>query len=317
MSLEIIKGIEKSRDIGKNVVATIGTFDGLHRGHQEIIRHLMDASRDNQSPPIAITFEPHPRVLVTPDEPPLLLSTWEEKVHLFSKYMQGTLLVLEFNRQLMNLTAEEFVREFLIEKLNLKRLIVGYDHAFGKNRSGTINDLMELSQAYGFTLDVVNPVIVGGRPISSSRIRRLIANHNLSQALEMLGHPYPIAGKIEKGIGLGKKIGYPTANISLNSRKLLPTEGVYSCRAEYNGDMYRGMMFIGQNNFNPEQRLSVEVNLFDFERDIYNQTLICYPELYIRENRKYNKTEDLVGQLSKDKENIMKLFDKGDNSNGN
>jgi riboflavin kinase/FMN adenylyltransferase len=164
---------------------------------------------------------------------------------------------------------------------------------------------------------VVNPVIVNGKPISSSRIRRLISGHKLSQALEMLGHPYPIAGKVEKGIGLGKKIGYPTANICLNSRKLLPTEGVYSCGAEVDGNEYKGMMFIGQNHFNPEQKLSVEVNLFDFDRDIYDQTLFCYPELYIRENRKYDRTDDLVRQIAKDKENIMKLFDRGDNNNGN
>jgi len=307
LSFEIIKSIDEYNDEQKEVVVTIGTFDGLHRGHQEILRRLMDSAQTMKMEAVAITFEPHPRVLVTPDDPPPLLSTWDEKVRLFSNYMEGKLMVLTFNKELMNLTAEDFIKYYLTNKLNLKKLVVGYDHAFGKNRSGTINDLMKLSKTYSFDLEVVNPVLISGRPISSSRIRRLIAGHDLSLALKMLQHPYPILGKVIKGIGLGRKLGYATANIDFHERKLMPVDGVYSCRAEHDGNMYDGMMFIGKNHFDPNREKSVEVNLFNFDKDIYGDELICYPETFVRENMKFENTDKLVEQITKDKENILKL----------
>lgn len=315
MNLKIIKGIDNFAETGEEVVATIGTFDGLHRGHQEILSRLMESAGKLNKEAVAITFEPHPRVLVTPHDPPPLLSTWDEKVKLFSDYMEGRLLVLEFNKQLMNLTAEEFVKDYLIQKIKLMKLVVGYDHAFGKNRSGTINDLMELSRKYSFELEVVNPIIVNGCPISSSRIRRLIRDHKFSQALDMLRHPYPIAGAVIKGIGLGSKFGFPTANIEIHPRKLLPVDGVYSCRIEYNAELYRGMMFIGKNHFDPNREKSVEVNIFDFNKSIYGENIICYPETYVRENRIFDNSAELAEQIGRDKEYIVKLFNKGDDSN--
>jgi riboflavin kinase/FMN adenylyltransferase len=317
LSLAIIEGIHNFKQGDKGVVATIGTFDGLHLGHQAILKRLGSYSRENGLAPIAITFEPHPRVLVTPDEPPPLLTTWIEKTNLFRSYLDGSLIVLEFNRELMNLSAEEFVHNFMIKKLNLKRLIVGYDHAFGKNRSGTINDLMGLGRKFGFDLEVVNPIIREGRPISSTRIRRLIQGHKLTQALEMLGHPYPIAGKVIQGIGLGKKIGYPTANIDFHPRKLLPTDGVYSCRIEMRNELFKGMMFIGNNHFNPETSKSVEVNIFDFKEEIYGEIIICQPQVFIRENRFFDDTSKLVDQIGLDKKEVLKLIDKGDDTNVN
>jgi len=312
LNLEIIKGINNFRDNKRQVVATIGTFDGLHRGHQEILRQMMESAKKLKADAVAITFEPHPRVLVTPNDPPPLLSTWEEKIKLFSKYMSGRLLVLDFNNELMNLTAEEFIRNYLTSRLNLKKLVVGYDHALGKNRSGTINDLMGLSQIYGFELAVVNPIIVNDRPISSSRIRRLIADNDFPQALEMLNHSYPIGGTVVQGIGLGKKLGYPTANIDFTPRKLLPTDGVYSCRLEYRDKEYDGMMFIGKNHFNPDKFRSVEAHIFSFNKDIYGEQLTCYPETYIRANQKFESTDKLKEQLKKDKENVLELINKGD-----
>jgi len=312
LSLEIIEGIENFPPADKGVVVTLGTFDGLHLGHQEILRRLQECAAMRNLPAVAVTFEPHPRVLVTPHEPPPLLTSWEEKVALFRRYHQGYLLVLEFNRTLMNLTAEEFVRDYLIEKLKLKKLIVGYDHAFGKNRSGTINDLMILSRQHGFELEVVNPIIREGRPISSTRLRRLLEEQKLGEVLEMLGHEYPIGGKVVSGIGLGKKLGYPTANIAYYSRKLLPHDGVYACTADLGGQLYTGMMFIGTNHFNPENARTVEVNLFDFDRDIYGEMLFCYPRHYIRENRLYTSTAELVAQIENDKQEVLRILHEGE-----
>ncbi|MCP4634149.1 MAG: riboflavin biosynthesis protein RibF, partial [candidate division Zixibacteria bacterium] len=179
--------------------------------------------------------------------------------------------------------------------------------AFGKNRSGTINDLMGLSKIYSFDLEVVNPILVDGSPISSSRIRRLITGHDLDLALNMFNHPYPISGKVIKGIGLGRKLGYPTANIDFHERKLLPVDGVYSCSVEHDSNKYNGMMFIGNNHFDPNRAKSTEVNIFDFDKDIYGDDLICYPETFVRENQKFENTDKLVEQIKKDKEHILKL----------
>ncbi len=315
MSFEIVKGINGFDKIKSGVVATIGTFDGLHLGHQAILQKVRRAQEEMFLLPIAITFEPHPRVLVTPDSPPLLLTTWEEKVKLFSRYLSGKLMVIEFNHDIMNMTAEEFIRNFLVERLSLKKLIVGYDHAFGKNRSGTINDLTELSKKYSFELEIVEPVIISGKPVSSSRIRRLMAENRYAEALTMLGHSYPIAGIVKKGINLGKKLGFPTANLEYSMRKMLPREGVYSCSLEINNRYYDGMIFIGVNHFNPSAGISIEVNIFEFGEDIYGREIFCYPEVYLRENKKYGETSELINQIKLDKENVLRIKSRGESRN--
>jgi riboflavin kinase/FMN adenylyltransferase len=307
LSLRVVRGIENLREVEPGSVVTIGTFDGLHLGHQAIFARLIESSKANNCEAIAITFEPHPRVLVTPHSPPPLLSCLNEKIKYFSEYFDGTLLVLKFNDGLKNMSAMEFTKKYLVEKIGLSRLIVGYDHAFGKDRSGTINDLMSLGREYGFDLEIVKPVLVDDMPISSTRIRRLITSNQFDRAKKLLGHPYPLSGEVIRGIGLGKKIGYPTANIDVGSRKLLPKEGVYSCSAELNGEKFKGMMFIGTNHFNPEAGKSVEVNIFNFDRDIYGIELYIYPEVYIRDNMKFEETEQLTMQLKKDKEKILLL----------
>jgi riboflavin kinase/FMN adenylyltransferase len=315
LSLQTITSIEDFIRPNKPITATIGTFDGIHLGHQAILARLMQAASDNDTDVMAITFEPHPRVLVTPDSPPPLLTVWHEKVRLFERYMSGKLLVLNFSNELMQLNAEEFTRRILIDKINIKRLIVGYDHAFGRNRSGTINDLMALGKKYSFELEMVNPVIVDGKPISSSRIRRLISDNQFPLAVEMLGHSYSIIGNVIRGIGLGRKLGYPTANLKISPRKLLPPEGVYSCSVDINKILYSGMMFVGVNHFNPQAGLSVEVNVFDFEDDIYDLDIACCPERFIRGSMPFEKTSDLSAQLKKDKENILRIKSEGENRN--
>ncbi len=312
MSLKIINGLGAFPFDIERTVATIGTFDGLHLGHQAILEQLTASAESSGMIPLAITFEPHPRVFVTPQTPPPLLTTWEEKKKLFESYLKyGYLLVIEFNESIMNMTAEEFAVGVLVNKLKVGKLIVGYDHAFGKNRSGTINDLIVLSRKHNFALEVAGPVLVNDIPISSSRIRRLIAENGLPDAQMMLGHPYPICGKVIKGIGMGKKLGYPTANMKVSPRKLLPVEGVYACETEIEGKMYDGMMFIGTNHFNPEAGTSVEVNVFDFQDIIYDRQIFCYPQTYIRENRYYDDTSKLVDQIKLDKANVLKLKDRG------
>ena len=313
MTSAFIRGLKNYLPVnGRGVVATLGTFDGIHRGHQEILCRVRDYSIRNDLEPVLITFHPHPRVVVTPAQIPMLLTTIEEKEKFIPDFLDGHVLVLEFNDELKNMTAEEFVKIVLVETVNVKKLIVGYDHQFGKNRSGNITKLHELAKQHGFELEVVPPVMVEQNPVSSTRIRAALTEGRFNEAVSLLGHEYAIYGTVERGIGLGRRLGYPTANVRYSQRKLLPQEGVYACWIEVAGESKCGMMFIGQNHFNPAQKMSVEANIFDFDRDIYDQEIIVYPSRYIRANRKYETTDALVAQIEKDKKNVLNILSEGE-----
>jgi riboflavin kinase/FMN adenylyltransferase len=289
-------------------VATLGTFDGFHLGHASIFDRLMRKAESLDLPPVVITFHPHPRVLVTPDDPPLLLTTPEEKIDILGEYFDGSLVFLEFNEQLRKMTAEEFAKDILLDRFGIKALVVGYNHSFGHRRSGNIDNLKEIGEREGFELDVVGPVTYKDTPISSSRVRRAILAGEWADAVDMLGHPYAIRGIVVEGLGRGKDLGWPTINLEWTQRKLLPQEGVYSCTASVNGNMYKGMMFLGVNMFNPEKSISVEANLFDFDRDIYDSEVTLYPTHFVRPNARFDSAEELSKQIARDKKEILKLL---------
>ncbi|MBD3401619.1 bifunctional riboflavin kinase/FAD synthetase [candidate division GN15 bacterium] len=313
MTTHFIRGLNRFvRTNGNGAVATLGTFDGIHRGHQEILCRVRDHSMRHNLEPVLITFHPHPRVVVTPNDPPMLLTSIEEKEKFVPDFLDGHVLVLEFNDELRSWSAEEFVKKVIVDTVGAKRVIVGYDHHFGKDRSGSIDSLREFGERYGFEVEVVQPVIVDGHPVSSSRIRRALKEERFDEAIKLLGHEYAIYGTVERGIGLGRKIGYPTANVCYSTRKLLPTEGVYACWVEVAGQSHCGMMFIGQNHFNPAERVTVEANIFDFDRDIYDEEIVVYPVRYVRGNHKYDSTEALVAQIEKDKEQVLNILSEGE-----
>jgi riboflavin kinase/FMN adenylyltransferase len=308
-----IRGLENYVRSGeRGAVATLGTFDGIHRGHQEILCRVRDHAMQTGQEPVLITFHPHPRVLVTPENVPMLLTSLEEKEQFIPDFLDGHVLVLDFNDELKNLSAEEFVKRVLVDTVGVKKLIVGYDHQFGRNRSGTIDTLREHGREYGFEVEVVEPVIVDGSPVSSTRIRNALKTGRFNEAVHLLSHAYAIYGTVERGIGLGRKLGYPTANVHYSPRKLLPTEGVYACWVEVAGQSKSGMMFIGQNHFNPVQRLTVEANIFDFDQDIYDEEIIVYPCRYIRENRRYESKAELIAQIEQDKKDVLNILDEGE-----
>ncbi len=314
---EFIHGIEKYEGTETGPVATLGTFDGIHLGHQAILRRVNEESKRLKAPSVLITFHPHPRVVLSPSSIPLLLTTLEEKGKFIPDFFKGTVLILEFNEELKNLTAEEFVTQILVARLGIQKLIVGHDHALGKDRGGTIDELQRLGDRYGFDVEVVGPVVYDEKPVSSSRIRTAMYNRKFAQALKLLGHDYAIYGMVERGLGLGRRLGYPTANVAYNHRKLLPPEGVYSCWCEVDGVSHAGMMFIGQNYFNPQARITVEANIFDFDRDIYDQGIVVYPAHFIRSNQRFESTEDLVAQLANDKKQISEILkEETDNVSG-
>ena len=315
MNVEFIRGNENySRKDQRNTIVTIGTFDGIHRGHQEILKRVVSESKKSDLDAVLVTFHPHPRVLVAPEQIPLLLTSLEEKGKFIPDFFEGTVLILDFSDELKNQTAEEFIKTLLVDTLQAKKVIVGYDHAFGKNRSGNIDALKQFGSKYDFDVEVVGPVLDAEKPISSSRIRTAILNGEYRQAITMLGHHYAIFGTVERGLGLGRRLGYPTANVSYDMRKLLPVEGVYACWAEIGDESFDGMMFIGKNHFNPQQRITVEANLFDFDRDIYDEEITVYPTHFIRKNQKFDSTALLVEQIEKDKKEVMRIL-KQENEN--
>lgn len=295
-----------------NVVATLGTFDGIHRGHQAILRRVKDSGQELGLNTVLITFDPHPRTVVTPNNVPPLLTTLEEKKKFIPCFFEGTVVLIAFDESIRNMTAEEFVETVVVRRLGARKLIVGHDHAFGKNRGGDITELRRLAGQFGFEVEVVQPVMYGGEPVSSSRIRRAMLENHYEEAIGLLGHEYAIFGTVERGIGLGRKLGYPTANVKYGDHKLLPPEGVYACFVLTGGYEYPGMMFIGQNRFNPAQRVTVEANIFEFDRDIYDEEITVYPTHFVRENRNYDSTAELVGQIAQDKISVLEIIAKGE-----
>lgn len=257
-----------------------------------------------------MTFHPHPRFMISPNQAPPLLTTLKEKEQFLPDFFNGQVLVLDFDEKMMNLEAEDFVQQVLVDKLQMRKLIVGYNHAIGRKRRGDVDCLRKLSNELGFDFEVVDPVTSNGKRISSSQIRQLMQDQDFERAVEMLGHNYAITGRVVRGIGLGMKIGYPTANVEYGQGKLLPHAGVYSCEARVRGERYVGMMFIGKNHFNPDSRIAVEANLFDFDQDIYDQEISLYPRHFVREGEKFNSIDELVKQLKLDKLQVMNIIEK-------
>lgn len=313
MTTTFIHGLDQFPQAApRSTVVTLGTFDGIHRGHQAIFGRVKEVAKSDNLAPVLITFDPHPRTVVTPDNIPMLLTSIEEKMKFVPCFFEGQVLIIEFNEALRNMSAEEFVRNILVDRIGVRRLVVGYDHGLGKDRGGDISTLEQLGHELGFEVEVVQPIIWNDAPVSSTRIRQALAFDKYQFAVDLLGHDYAVYGRVERGIGLGRKLGYPTANVAYSKRKLLPPDGVYACWAQLGEEEHDGMMFVGQNHFNPEARKTVEANLFNFDRDIYDEEIIVYPTHYVRPNRRFDSTDKLVEQIAQDKKQILDIMNKGE-----
>jgi len=311
LNTEFIRGLNNYTTSGTGgAVATIGTFDGIHIGHRAILEQVQQEAKKNSLTPVLITFHPHPSIVLNPQKAPLLLTTIEEKEQFIPDYFRGRVLILTFDEHLRNLTPEEFIKTVLVDKVKVKKLIVGSGHALGKNRSGDTQELERLGKKYGFELVVVGPVMQDGQPVSSSRIRQAMTEGNFDEAVELLGHHYAIFGTVMRGMSLGKKLGFPTANVNYNKQKLLPPDGVYACWTKVDGEDLDGMMFIGRNYFSTDTGKSVEANLFDFDKVVYDRDILVYPTHFVRENRKFQSTDELKIQMKKDKELVLNIIAK-------
>ncbi len=284
---------------------TIGSYDGVHLGHRKIISKMVKRAKQHGFRSILITFEPHPRlVLKNPkNDPTFLLTTFEEKQKLLSNLGLDVLLVVEFDKQVAATTPHDFVKEFLVKKLGLADILIGFDHGFGKDRRGTIDTLIELSKLYGFAVEVTEEQLNHGHHISSTIIRRLISSGDIEEANQLLTAPYLLIGNVVEGAKIGKTIGFPTANIGgIDQHKLIPANGVYIADVLIDSECHRSMMNIGfKPTVSKKHILTVEAHVLNFNGNLYGKKLLFSILKRIRNEIKFSSLEDLKSQLEKDR----------------
>lgn len=280
---------------------SLGMFDGVHLGHKSIIDELAKVGSENNLDTAILTFWPHPRFVFNPAEDLKLLNTLEEKISLIEKYGINHLFLKEFDEEFRNLTGEEFVRQILVDKLNVKYLIIGYDHSFGKNRSGNFELLQKLSKELDFEVEQMEAINIHENNISSTKIRNALLAGNIKEANEMLGYFYSVSGKVVHGKKLGRTIGYPTANIETESIKLLPKKGAYIVEVFLDDQKYKGMLSVGTNPTVNGEKLTVEVYILDFEGDIYDEAITVKFRDFLHDEIKFEGIEKLVERLDEDK----------------
>jgi riboflavin kinase/FMN adenylyltransferase len=297
-------------NISDNNVVTTGTFDGVHLGHQHVIESLISSAKKMKGESTILTFYPHPRIVLQQNSDLKLLNELQEKVELLSKTGVDNLVIIPFTKEFSRLTSLSFVREVLVNKLATKKLIIGYDHHFGRNREGSFKHLMEYGPLYGFEVEEIPVQDVEDVNISSTKIRKALVDGKVKEAEKLLGYKYFLSGKVVKGKRIGSKIGFPTANIKVDkSYKLIPLKGVYVVKAEVGGEQYQGMLNIGvRPTFTNENEVSIEVNLFDFSKDIYDERIKVIFVDRIREEKPFESSSDLIAQLEKDKVNCIKVL---------
>ena len=286
----------------KGTVITVGTFDGVHRGHRDVVERLVARGRALKIPSVLVTFEPHPLEIVNPAAAPMLLTTHNEKVEVLAETGLDYIAVLPFTPELASYSAEDFVELILRRRFRLRELLIGYDHGFGKQRAGNVDVLRMLGERDGFRVEVVDPVATpDGHSVSSTSIRRAVAGGDLDRASAALGRLYSVSGRVVQGSQRGRTIGFPTLNLgSPPQRKLLPPEGVYAVRVQTPGGPVGGMMNLGPRPTFGDTATSLEAHLFDTTGDFYGADVRIDFVLRLRETRKFASPEQLSKQLRHD-----------------
>ena len=306
--MQVYQGIEDFTRLEKAIVTT-GTFDGVHLGHQKILNRLCSHAKEQNGESVLLTFWPHPRLVLDPDYDLKLLTTFDEKVELLRAAGVEHLIKIHFTEAFSNLTADEYIRKVLVEAIGTVKLIVGYDHRFGKGRHGDFEKLVKEGVVHGFEVEEIPKQELDDIAISSTRIRETLANGKIHEGNEYLGRPYMIEGEVIQGDRLGRTIGYPTANIKmLDSHKLVPCDGSYAVRVHLEGIAYDGMINIGfRPTLNGTTR-SIEAHLFDFDNDIYGHILKVEFIRLIRREEKFESMEALRTQLEKDRASALDIL---------
>ena len=291
-------------------IVTVGTFDGVHRGHLDVIRRLVDRARERDLPSLLVSFDPHPLEVVNPSAAPPLLTTSEEKVEVIAETGVEYFAVVPFTHNLAQYGAEEFVDRVLRARFHMSELLIGHDHGFGHRRAGNVEVLKSLGAERGFRVDVVEPVSLGdGQHVSSTSIRRAIAGGDLKRAAEGLGRPYSLSGTVVAGNSRGRQLGFATINLSPTSpRKLLPPEGVYAVMVQTPLGRFGGMMNLGPRPTFGDPETSIEAHLFDVSADFYDMRVrIDFVEI-LRETRRFADASELVKQLERDRESALRAL---------
>ncbi|MGY8930782.1 MAG: bifunctional riboflavin kinase/FAD synthetase [Flavobacteriales bacterium] len=291
-------------------ILTIGTFDGVHLGHQKVLERLTKEAKNNNLKSTVLTFFPHPRTVLNPNKPLKLINSVNERTDLLSKSKIDNLIIHPFDKSFSELDPEKYVLEILVKKLKAKIILIGYDHKFGKNRTADINDLKVYGEKYGFKVIEIKAEEISNIAISSTKIRKAISEGDISTAKEYLGYDVSLSGKIVHGKSIGRTIGFPTANVEVNEGyKLLPKNGVYLIQSIINKKQVFGMMNIGVKPTLIESSKTIEINFFDFEGNLYDRNIRVDIKQFIRDEIKFDSLELLKSQIQKDKINCNSIID--------
>ena len=294
----------------KNAVVTIGTFDGVHIGHRKIISGIKELADGIDGETVLLTFFPHPRMILHPeDENMKLINTINEKAELLEQLGVDHLIITPFSRDFSNQSAEGYIRDVLVNKIGTKKIVIGYDHRFGKDRQGGLNELLCLGPVYGFDVVEIPEQDINEVAISSTRIRNALLNGEIELANTFLGYPFFITGTVARGDQIGRQIGYPTANIIVGERyKLIPADGIFAVKVTIEGKVYNGMAYIGTRPTVNGLTRNIEVNIFDFHQEIYNRQIRMEFHNFVREDMKFQSLDELKAQIAKDKIDVAALL---------
>ena len=306
--MKVYKSLEEFTQV-KNLVATVGTFDGVHVGHQEIIGKLKEVAKQTDGETLLLTFFPHPRMVLFPDDDSLkLINTLNEKIELLASFGLDHLLILPFSKEFSRITPTEYIRDLLMRDIGVKTLVIGYNHQFGRNRKGNFELLEELAPVYGFDVIEITAKEINEIKVSSTKIRRAIEAGEISTANKYLRYNFSLSGIVVEGEQIGRQMGFPTANIKIvEKHKLLPGKGVYAVNVKVQNHHYKGMLNIGSRPTinNDADCSSIEVHLFGMNEDCYNENIQVEFYTKLRDEIKFVNLEELKEQLQKDKESAL------------
>lgn len=295
----------------KKTILTLGTFDGVHFGHKKILERVTQNTQNGKYESLVLTFFPHPRMVLQEESEIKLLNTLDEKIHLLEEIGIQNLVIHPFDEEFSRLTAEEFVKNVLVDQFHIQKIIIGHDHRFGRNRTANIDDLKAFGKQYDFEVEEISAQEIKEVSVSSTKIRNALIEGSVALANEYLGYHYSLTGTITKGKQLGRTIGFPTANLKLEENfKLIPQNGVYIVKSILNAKTVFGMMNIGFNPTVEGKHQTIEINYFDFDEDLYGQKITVSILERIRAEQKFDSVELLKEQLEKDKKTTMAYFSK-------
>lgn len=294
----------------QNAVVTIGTFDGVHLGHRQIIARIREIADKTGGETVLLTFFPHPRMILHPEDQDLkLITTIHERAELLEQLGIDHMIITPFSRDFSNQSAEAYIRDVLVNKIGTRTIIIGYDHRFGKDRQGGLTELQQLARQYGYEVIEIPEQDIDHVAVSSTRIREALLQANVEQAHTFLGYPFFLTGKVIRGNQIGRQLGYPTANLLVEENyKLIPADGIFAVTVNVQGKTYQGMAYIGHRPTINGMTRNIEVNIFDFNEDIYNQVLRMNFIHFVRHDVKFSSLEGLKEQLALDQKAVLALL---------